>query len=81
MPDLKWLEDALPQGEKWSSFNKKLLEVGGLVKNAIEIGKYLTKNYVLFVELILDGLFNARTYFILFSTNLKIYFFIFIFNL
>ncbi|XP_055837904.1 dynamin-like 120 kDa protein, mitochondrial isoform X2 [Episyrphus balteatus] len=37
LPDLKWLQDALPQGEKWSGFNKKLLEVGGLVKNAIEI--------------------------------------------
>lgn len=37
LPDLKWLQDALPQGEKWSTFNKRLLEAGELVKTAIEI--------------------------------------------
>ncbi|XP_017839588.1 dynamin-like 120 kDa protein, mitochondrial isoform X2 [Drosophila busckii] len=37
LPDLKWLEDALPQGERWSQFSKNLIEVGGLVKNAIDI--------------------------------------------
>ncbi|XP_017839591.1 dynamin-like 120 kDa protein, mitochondrial isoform X5 [Drosophila busckii] len=39
LPDLKWLEDALPQGERWSQFSKNLIEVGGLVKNAIDIAK------------------------------------------
>lgn len=39
LPDLKWLQDALPESEKWSQFSKKLVEVGGLVKEAIVIGK------------------------------------------
>ncbi|XP_030373365.1 dynamin-like 120 kDa protein, mitochondrial isoform X2 [Scaptodrosophila lebanonensis] len=37
LPDLKWLEDALPQGEKWSQFSRKLIEVGSVVKEAIDI--------------------------------------------
>lgn len=41
LPDLKWLEDALPQGEKWSQFAKNLAEIGGAVKDVIEIGKYV----------------------------------------
>ncbi|XP_030373382.1 dynamin-like 120 kDa protein, mitochondrial isoform X4 [Scaptodrosophila lebanonensis] len=39
LPDLKWLEDALPQGEKWSQFSRKLIEVGSVVKEAIDIAK------------------------------------------
>ncbi|XP_032590340.1 dynamin-like 120 kDa protein, mitochondrial isoform X4 [Drosophila grimshawi] len=39
LPDLKWLEDALPQGERWTQFSKNLIEVGSTVKNAIEIAK------------------------------------------
>ncbi|XP_059224978.1 dynamin-like 120 kDa protein, mitochondrial isoform X4 [Stomoxys calcitrans] len=37
LPDLKWLEEALPQGEKWSQFSKTLMEIGGAVKDVIEI--------------------------------------------
>ncbi|KAH8404141.1 hypothetical protein KR215_010315, partial [Drosophila sulfurigaster] len=37
LPDLKWLEDALPQGERWSQFSRNLIEVGSVVKNAIDI--------------------------------------------
>ncbi|XP_068145005.1 dynamin-like GTPase OPA1, mitochondrial isoform X2 [Drosophila tropicalis] len=37
LPDLKWLEDAMPQGERWSQFSRNLLEVGSVVKNAIDI--------------------------------------------
>ncbi|KAM7343050.1 opa1 mitochondrial dynamin like GTPase isoform 2-T2 [Cochliomyia hominivorax] len=37
LPDLKWLEEALPQGEKWSQFSKTLIEIGGAVKDVIEI--------------------------------------------
>lgn len=36
---MKWLEDAMPQGERWSAFSRNLMEVGGLVKNAIDIGE------------------------------------------
>ncbi|XP_075165155.1 opa1 mitochondrial dynamin like GTPase isoform X7 [Haematobia irritans] len=39
LPDLKWLEEALPQGEKWSQFSKTLMEIGGAVKDVIEIAK------------------------------------------
>lgn len=39
LPDLKWLEDAMPQGERWSQFSRNLIEVGSVVKNAIEIGE------------------------------------------
>ncbi|XP_004444519.2 dynamin-like 120 kDa protein, mitochondrial isoform X4 [Drosophila pseudoobscura] len=39
LPDMKWLQDAMPQGERWSQFSKNLLEVGAVVKNAIDIAK------------------------------------------
>ncbi|XP_073811007.1 opa1 mitochondrial dynamin like GTPase isoform X4 [Musca autumnalis] len=39
LPDLKWLEEALPQGEKWSQFSKTLIEIGGAVKDVIEIAR------------------------------------------
>ncbi|XP_017868570.1 PREDICTED: dynamin-like 120 kDa protein, mitochondrial isoform X2 [Drosophila arizonae] len=37
LPDMKWLEDALPQSERWSQFSRNLIEVGSVVKNAIDI--------------------------------------------
>ncbi|KAH8308759.1 hypothetical protein KR059_001318, partial [Drosophila kikkawai] len=37
LPDMKWLEDAMPQGERWNAFSRNIMEVGGLVKNAIDI--------------------------------------------
>lgn len=40
LPDLKWLEDAMPQGERWSQFSRNLIEVGSVVKNAIDIGEF-----------------------------------------
>ncbi|XP_037828321.1 dynamin-like 120 kDa protein, mitochondrial isoform X2 [Lucilia sericata] len=43
LPDLKWLEEALPQGEKWSQFSKTLIEVGGAVKDVIEIDPRLKR--------------------------------------
>ncbi|XP_067629821.1 dynamin-like GTPase OPA1, mitochondrial isoform X4 [Eurosta solidaginis] len=39
LPDMKWLEDVLPQGDKWSSFSKKLMEVGGAMKDVVQIAK------------------------------------------
>ncbi|XP_039228817.1 dynamin-like 120 kDa protein, mitochondrial isoform X4 [Drosophila yakuba] len=39
LPDFKWLEDAMPQGERWSQFSRNLIEVGSLVKNAIDVAK------------------------------------------
>ncbi|XP_030557884.1 dynamin-like 120 kDa protein, mitochondrial isoform X6 [Drosophila novamexicana] len=39
LPDMKWLEDALPQGERWSQFSQNLIEMGSVVKNAIDIAK------------------------------------------
>ncbi|XP_032291684.1 dynamin-like GTPase OPA1, mitochondrial isoform X6 [Drosophila virilis] len=39
LPDMKWLEVALPQGERWSQFSQNLIEMGSVVKNAIDIAK------------------------------------------
>lgn len=47
LPDLKWLEDAMPQGERWSQFSRNLLEVGSVVKNAIDIGESRIKTLTL----------------------------------
>lgn len=46
LPDLKWLEDAMPQGERWSQFSRNLIEVGSVVKNAIEIGEYRITTWI-----------------------------------
>lgn len=43
LPDMKWLEDALPQGERWSQFSQNLIEMGSVVKNAIDIGEFLLR--------------------------------------
>lgn len=40
---MKWLEDALPQSERWSQFSRNLIEVGSVVKNAIDIGESIYK--------------------------------------
>lgn len=47
LPDLKWIEDAMPQGERWSQFSRNLIEVGSVVKNAIEIGESQIKTSTL----------------------------------
>lgn len=44
LPDMKWLEDALPQSERWSQFSRNLIEVGSVVKNAIDIGESIHKS-------------------------------------
>lgn len=45
------MEDALPQGEKWSQFSKTLIEIGGAVKDVIEIGKYFVFKVVQIAQL------------------------------
>ncbi|KAI9583758.1 dynamin-like 120 kDa protein, mitochondrial isoform X1 [Glossina fuscipes] len=37
LPDLKWLEEVMPKGEKWTQFSKALAEFGSSVKDVIEI--------------------------------------------
>ncbi|XP_053965870.1 dynamin-like 120 kDa protein, mitochondrial isoform X4 [Anastrepha ludens] len=39
LPDMKWLEDVLPQGDRWSNFSKKLIEVGSVMKDVVQIAK------------------------------------------
>ncbi|XP_011190849.1 dynamin-like 120 kDa protein, mitochondrial isoform X4 [Zeugodacus cucurbitae] len=39
LPDLKWLEDVLPQGERWNNFSRKLIEVGSVMKDVVQIAK------------------------------------------
>ncbi|XP_014090762.2 dynamin-like GTPase OPA1, mitochondrial isoform X4 [Bactrocera oleae] len=39
LPDMKWLEDVLPQGERWNNFSRKLLEVGSVMKEVVQIAK------------------------------------------
>ncbi|KAL9915307.1 dynamin-like 120 kDa protein, mitochondrial isoform X4 [Glossina fuscipes] len=39
LPDLKWLEEVMPKGEKWTQFSKALAEFGSSVKDVIEIAK------------------------------------------
>lgn len=36
---MKWLEDVLPQGERWNNFSRKLIEVGSVMKEVVQIGK------------------------------------------
>ncbi|KFB35872.1 dynamin [Anopheles sinensis] len=37
LPDMKWLEEVLPDNEKWANFTKSLLTVKDAVKDSIEI--------------------------------------------
>uniref|UniRef100_A0A182WFQ7 Dynamin-like GTPase OPA1, mitochondrial n=1 Tax=Anopheles minimus TaxID=112268 RepID=A0A182WFQ7_9DIPT len=37
LPDMKWLEEVLPDNEKWAGFTKNLLAVKDAVKDSIEI--------------------------------------------
>uniref|UniRef100_A0AAG5DRH7 Dynamin-like GTPase OPA1, mitochondrial n=1 Tax=Anopheles atroparvus TaxID=41427 RepID=A0AAG5DRH7_ANOAO len=37
LPDMKWLEEVLPDNEKWAQFTKSLLTVKDAVKDSIEI--------------------------------------------
>ncbi|XP_046811441.1 dynamin-like 120 kDa protein, mitochondrial isoform X4 [Lucilia cuprina] len=62
LPDLKWLEEALPQGEKWSQFSKTLIEVGGAVKDVIEIAKDEIKNKTTVAALSLSGDESRKKY-------------------
>jgi len=57
LPDFKWLEDAMPQGERWSQFSRNLIEVGSLVKNAIDVGECPCRNSspFLHISLTLNG--------------------------
>ena len=75
MPDFKWLEDVMPQNEKWSEFSRKLVEVGGLVKDVIEIGKYFLCLFILKWAPLRFMCINALVLFILFEILLFIYLF------
>ncbi|XP_039957930.1 dynamin-like 120 kDa protein, mitochondrial isoform X4 [Bactrocera tryoni] len=39
LPDMKWLEDVLPQGERWNNFSRKLMDVGSVMKEVVQIAK------------------------------------------
>ncbi|KAM7343052.1 opa1 mitochondrial dynamin like GTPase isoform 4-T4 [Cochliomyia hominivorax] len=62
LPDLKWLEEALPQGEKWSQFSKTLIEIGGAVKDVIEIAKDDIKSKTTVAALSLSGDESRKKY-------------------
>lgn len=40
LPDMKWLEEVLPDNDKWGQFTKSLLAVKDSVKDSIEIGEF-----------------------------------------
>lgn len=49
LPDMKWLEEVLPDNEKWGQFTKSLLAVKDSVKDSIEIDprlKQLSENKI-----------------------------------
>ena len=75
MPDFKWLEDVMPQNEKWSEFSRKLVEVGGLVKDVIEIGKHFLCLIIFKWAPLRFMCINALVLFILFEILLFIYLF------
>lgn len=39
LPDMKWLDDVLPDNDQWNNFSKKLLSIREAVRDSIEIGK------------------------------------------
>lgn len=39
MPDLKWLDEVLPDNDKWQQWRVNLVEFKDNIKNNIEIGK------------------------------------------
>uniref|UniRef100_A0A1L8E013 Dynamin-like GTPase OPA1, mitochondrial n=2 Tax=Nyssomyia neivai TaxID=330878 RepID=A0A1L8E013_9DIPT len=43
LPDMKWLDDILPDSEQWHKFSKNLQAVGGAMKDSIEIDPRLKK--------------------------------------
>uniref|UniRef100_A0A7G3AHH8 Dynamin-like GTPase OPA1, mitochondrial n=1 Tax=Lutzomyia longipalpis TaxID=7200 RepID=A0A7G3AHH8_LUTLO len=43
LPDMKWLDDILPDNEQWHKFSKNLQAVGGAVRDSIEIDPRLKK--------------------------------------
>ncbi|GAB0087005.1 Dynamin [Sergentomyia squamirostris] len=43
LPDMKWLDDILPDNEQWHKFSKSLMSVGEAVRDSIEIDPRLKK--------------------------------------
>ena len=39
LPDIKWLNDLMPDNDQWSKFSKDLFTIKEAVKDSIEIGK------------------------------------------
>lgn len=39
LPDMKWLEEVLPDNERWGQFARNLLAMKESVKDSIEIGE------------------------------------------
>lgn len=39
LPDLKWLDDVLPDNNQWQDWRGSLVEMKDNIKNNIEIGK------------------------------------------
>lgn len=50
MPDLKWLDDVMPDNEKWQQWRGSLIDFKDNIKNNIEIGKSIVSkiNYSYF---------------------------------
>lgn len=42
MPDLKWIDDVMPDNEKWNEWRTSLIQLRDSVKDNIEIGMGVT---------------------------------------
>lgn len=48
LPDMKWLEDVMPDNDKWHQWRGSLIDFKNNVKDNIEIGMwYITFTYIL----------------------------------
>lgn len=44
MPDLKWINDVMPDNEKWQEWRMSLIQLRDSVKDNIEIGESDSSN-------------------------------------
>lgn len=40
MPDLKWLDEILPDNDKWQQWRGNLVEFKNNIKSSIDLGKF-----------------------------------------
>lgn len=57
MPDFKWLDDVLPDTDRWNQFSTNLKSIQNSVRDSIEIGNALKSTYFHQFDLIYLSLF------------------------